>query len=257
MDKAIATICRGADLSTISSGHQSQGHGSSLQGGEGNLMEQDDAELITETLHQIDEMVIARVFPGEDPLAYAKISVPDTKTVADTIARIGGALSWGVKISVAWARNELAIPEPEEDEECLTPPAPTAGGAPSEEDDLLGPAGKELKDPVGASDKAAAKGDDSYGNAIFTPALAKLSNAQRTMMAPVITLLQNAATMNDDVQRHTALAKLRHDMPALFKRIAANPALANALNEIYSTALVSAIAEAAAARAVPPKSKES
>jgi phage gp29-like protein len=33
MDKAIATICRGADLSTISSGHQSQGHGSSLQGG--------------------------------------------------------------------------------------------------------------------------------------------------------------------------------------------------------------------------------
>jgi hypothetical protein len=73
MDRRIAAIWRGADLSTISSGKE--GVGASVQGDETDLIEEDDAEVITETLNQqVDTFVIEYLFgPGTEPLAYFKL----------------------------------------------------------------------------------------------------------------------------------------------------------------------------------------
>ncbi len=72
MDRFIAALWRGTDLSTISREH---GYGVSLQERESCLLEEDDAALITETLNRtLDAQVIRLVF-GESvrPLARIKL----------------------------------------------------------------------------------------------------------------------------------------------------------------------------------------
>jgi hypothetical protein len=74
-DRAIAARWRGADLSTISSGKQSEGTGASLQGDETDLILEDDAALITEALNeQVDRFVIEYAFgEGTELKAYFKL----------------------------------------------------------------------------------------------------------------------------------------------------------------------------------------
>ena len=72
MDRVIAALWRGADLSTLSREH---GYGASLQERESCLLEEDDTEMIAETLHQqIDREVIRLVFgEGVEPLARVAV----------------------------------------------------------------------------------------------------------------------------------------------------------------------------------------
>jgi hypothetical protein len=83
MDRLITALWRGADLSTLS---REQGYGASLQAGESDILEQDDAELISETLQTyIDQYVIEYLF-GKNvrPLAAVKILVtPKQSTPQD------------------------------------------------------------------------------------------------------------------------------------------------------------------------------
>ena len=74
MDRLITALWRGADLSTLS---REQGYGASLQSGESDILEQDDAELISETLQtSVDRYVIEYLFgKGVRPLAAIKILV--------------------------------------------------------------------------------------------------------------------------------------------------------------------------------------
>jgi hypothetical protein len=83
MDRLITALWRGADLSTLS---REQGYGASLQSGESDILEQDDAELISETLQaHIDRYVIQYLFgPQAKPLAAVKILVtPKQSTIQD------------------------------------------------------------------------------------------------------------------------------------------------------------------------------
>ncbi|NCA83906.1 MAG: DUF935 family protein, partial [Opitutae bacterium] len=83
MDKAIAALWRGADLSTLSAGANADGTGASLQGGESDLLEQDACELISETLsRQVERHVIRYVHGDAEPLAGIQIlpeARPDLK----------------------------------------------------------------------------------------------------------------------------------------------------------------------------------
>jgi hypothetical protein len=74
-DRALAARWRGADLSTISSGKQSEGSGASLQGDETDLLLEDDAQLISETLNeQVDRYVLEYTFgEGVEIKAYFKL----------------------------------------------------------------------------------------------------------------------------------------------------------------------------------------
>ena len=72
VDRMMAAIWRGADLSTLS---RDRGYGASLQEKESCVLEEDDAETLTEALNRcVDEWVIRHVFgEGVQPLAMVKI----------------------------------------------------------------------------------------------------------------------------------------------------------------------------------------
>ena len=124
MDRAIATVCRGADLSSMSSGHAGgggQGRGASVQADESSVLEEDDAEMISETLQTVSRKVIRYLF-NENPLAYVQIIVPEKKDNADTINKLGFLVQNGVSVSQSFARKELGVPAPMADEPLLLKP---------------------------------------------------------------------------------------------------------------------------------------
>lgn len=72
MDRMMAALWRGADLSTLSREH---GYGASLQDRESCLLEEDDCELISETLNErVDAWVIRYLF-GKDAKPLARVRV--------------------------------------------------------------------------------------------------------------------------------------------------------------------------------------
>lgn len=75
MDRLISALWRGSDLSTIS---KSQGYGASVQQGETQILEEDDAQLITETLQKhIDRRVIEYTFGPKVPV-LAGVTIQQT-----------------------------------------------------------------------------------------------------------------------------------------------------------------------------------
>jgi phage gp29-like protein len=85
VDRMIAASFRGADLSTISQG-KGDGTGASIQGDETNLLQEDDAGMITETFwDQIDRQVLWAVLGVDEPLAYLKILPPKKQAVDQDI----------------------------------------------------------------------------------------------------------------------------------------------------------------------------
>jgi hypothetical protein len=75
MDRLISALWRGSDLSTIS---RAEGYGASVQYGETQILEEDDAALITETLQKnIDRFVIEYTFGAKVPV-LAGVSIQQT-----------------------------------------------------------------------------------------------------------------------------------------------------------------------------------
>lgn len=115
MDRLISALWRGSDLSTIS---KTQGYGASLQQGETQILEEDDAEMVTETLQKgIDRIIIEYTF-GRGTPALAGVTVQQTPkrgTQQDMIIDqfLIGA---GMKLSVSDAakRYGRAIADPGE-----------------------------------------------------------------------------------------------------------------------------------------------
>jgi hypothetical protein len=130
IDRMLAALWRGADLSTIS---RDRGYGASLQEKETCALEEDDAEMLTETLQRyVDEWVIRHVFgEGVRPLARVRVLVsPRECTTGDlqidefllrhgaplslqeTMSRYGRALpKIGEKVFVAGAKSLASLPE--------------------------------------------------------------------------------------------------------------------------------------------------
>src|SRR5688500_9885297 len=112
IDRMLAALWRGADLSTIS---RDRGYGASLQEKETCALEEDDAEMLTETLNRyVDEWVIRHVFgEGVRPLAGVKVLVsPRECTTGDLqidefLVRHGAPLS----IRETMTRYGRALPE--------------------------------------------------------------------------------------------------------------------------------------------------
>jgi phage gp29-like protein len=77
MDRAMISLWRGSDLSTLSADNK----GASVQQDESDILLEDDAAMISETLQvYIDRWVIWQKF-GVSPLAYSRIVVPESKNV--------------------------------------------------------------------------------------------------------------------------------------------------------------------------------
>lgn len=102
MDRAIAALYRGADLSTISKG---EGLGASLQGEEADMLEADDCASLAESLHeQVDRYVIRWATGDRDPLAYIWIEPTKRPDVEGRIKVNEHLIAHGAKLSM---RDEL------------------------------------------------------------------------------------------------------------------------------------------------------
>jgi phage gp29-like protein len=124
MDRALAALWRGADLSTISGKTSDAGQGASLQGDESDLLEIDDAALVSETLQMyLDAKVIEYTFgPGTKPLAYVKIIVPEKKDVDKDIKIDSFLIGNGFPISITSAAQRYGRPLPDAKEALLVRP---------------------------------------------------------------------------------------------------------------------------------------
>jgi phage gp29-like protein len=115
MDRVMAAMWRGADLSTIS---RDRGYGASLQEKESCILEEDDGQMISETLNrQIDRWVIKYLFGADvEPLARVKVLVSGRECTADDARVDEFLLKHGAPLSVAsvMERYGRALPRPGE-----------------------------------------------------------------------------------------------------------------------------------------------
>ena len=134
MDRAIAALYRGADLSTISKG---EGLGASLQGEESDMLEADQCAEISEALHeQVDRLVIRYECGDDEPLAYIWIE-PVSKPDVESNTKIDNHLaSFGVRLSKRDMLQRYGRAEATDDSDALEPPQQAVpggfGGLPNE-----------------------------------------------------------------------------------------------------------------------------
>ena len=115
IDRMLAALWRGADLSTIS---RDRGYGASLQEKETCALEEDDAEMLTETLNRyIDEWVIRHVFgEGVRPLAGVKVLVSPRECTTGDLQIDEFLLRHGAPLSLQDTLNRYgrSLPKPGE-----------------------------------------------------------------------------------------------------------------------------------------------
>lgn len=237
MDRAIATICRGADLSTMSAG-AGQGQGASLQGGESDLLEQDDAAMISEALLHVSRIVIRELFgPEETPLAYLAIVVPDKKDAAATRENVKLLVDMGGKVSAKWAHDEFGVPAAAEDDELLQKAAAPAS-----------PFGAAI--PAALANAAESALNDASHAAKSRRAILK---AKAEAFAPLVARIEELIGIEDDTAREAAALKLKADLPKFAKAAGVTEPEITAWVNAMAAKLVSGAADAARARKIPAK----
>lgn len=140
MDRAISSLQRGADLSTMSAGTGS-GEGASVQEDESDLITADNCAMVSETLQtQLDPIVLAWYF-GEDVEIKAGFEMipPESDTTKQDLETDKALVDMGVKLSKKatlerYNRTEADPSDP--DDSPLTPPASTGGFLPAAKSDF-------------------------------------------------------------------------------------------------------------------------
>ena len=247
MDKGIATIWRGADLSTLSSGTQSQGTGASLQGDETDVVEQGDAQLISETLQQqIDRKVIAYTFgEGVKPAAYIKIVIPDKKDTAKEIAVDTFLVDHGVKLGVAATAERYGRPVADEEDDLLTSSVPTVSpfGASPRGPGVGLPGSGEIPtkdDDAATLEQAAAEATDAAANVdpatlpdnrLEAKARIALSKAFAHEFSHLRVRLEAISLITDTKVRDQKLAILKGDLRGLLADINRDPEAARVIEQ--------------------------
>ena len=121
MDRAIAALYRGADLSTISKG---EGLGASLQGEESDMLESDQCAEISEALHeQVDRFVIRFMCGDDEPLAYIWIEPVSKPDVASNTQIDDHLAKFGIRLSKRDMLQRYGRAEAADDGDALEPPA--------------------------------------------------------------------------------------------------------------------------------------
>ena len=117
MDRAMSALWRGSDLSTISN---ENGLGTSLQREEKALLEEDDARLISDTLHsQVDRYVLQHLCGTEHPKAYFHLKCSLNKNLNNDLALYKALWEMGVPLSLNDLREHFGLPFPANGQDCL------------------------------------------------------------------------------------------------------------------------------------------
>ncbi|MDB6110226.1 MAG: hypothetical protein JWR69_1976 [Pedosphaera sp.] len=117
MNEEMTRLWRGGDLGTSSKGNAV---GASLQEDETDILEQDDAQMIGETLtNQVSRFVLRYYFGDAPQLAYLKIKTSEKKNVDQELKVDEFLISKGAPISVKAALERYGRPQPEAGEPLL------------------------------------------------------------------------------------------------------------------------------------------
>ena len=271
MDRAIATLYRGADLSTISKGEEL---GASLQGEESDTLEADDCIALSEALHeQVDRFVIRYMTGDDTPLAYIWIE-PVSKPNIDAEIKIDTHLMQsGIKLSKRdmlqrYGRTEADPAEPEDAVEFQQPSNGLEAGFenPLNDPRRLPNASTPFKTRQTAFKNARSDSDGQRGGfssaRSYGPSRASGGDAQKVLEAVArdtepaaqvvkrfMDLIERGAT--EDAIREQAAAIMR-ELPSLLPD---DPALAtvirDAITEAYVNASLDSLAAAGSAAPAP------
>ncbi|MGF1485417.1 MAG: DUF935 family protein [Opitutales bacterium] len=108
MDRALIALWRGSDLATLA---RENGTGASVQSGESQLIEADDAANISETLNaQIDRLVLRHRFGVERGKAYFRLKPGPHRDAGSELEIIRGLRELGLEISEAYLRERFGVP---------------------------------------------------------------------------------------------------------------------------------------------------
>ena len=95
MDRMIAALVRGGDLSTLS---QNNSQGASVQTDETAALVEDDCAMVSETLQtQLDRQVIRMVHGDDTPAAYVVVNPPSNEDLTQDLALDTGLAALGIK----------------------------------------------------------------------------------------------------------------------------------------------------------------
>jgi hypothetical protein len=218
MDRAMASLWRGADLSTMSAG-QGQGQGASLQGDESHNLECDDAALASETLQRVSRHVIEYTFGyGVLPLAYLKVVVPPKQDVdrdlkIDTFLRDSGA-PLGVEATLERYGRTL----------------------PDKTDSLL----QRRISPQAVPEQT----EEALANELEDKARIELARALATDLQPVRERIARILEIEDGDVMRQKLTLFLAELPALLKSITADPESARAMEALLAASIINGMQEA-------------
>jgi phage gp29-like protein len=240
MDRALSCLWRGADLSTLSGGTSQAGQGASLQGEESDILEEDDCQLISETLNeQVDRYVIRYTTGDETPMAYIQIK-PRVKKNVDADLKIDEFLVRnGARLSIAGSLQRYGRQAADDDEEVLAAPAGAQAtiGTPA---------------PTGVPTSLANEAPDEQAfEAFMAETRLQLPEAQHKALELVAKPFQAAyakAKAGKFTPEELAKELIRvrdEELPKIIMEMNKEPSTATLLEEAIGTSVVNGIAEAA------------
>lgn len=229
MNEAMTILWRGGNLGTMS---KADSIGASLQESETDILDIDDAQMISETLtSQVSRFVLSYTFGNAPQLAYIRIKTAE-KTNVDSDLKVDTFL---LPLGVLDRESTLARynrPMPGADADILVGAAP-AGGAHA---------------PSRASDGAPPEQDAEVANAndptaLETAAAREFVAAFHSDLAPVTDRLNAILQITDPVIMENRLRAFLADMDGIAKDIMHDPAAAQVLQRTIAAAFAKGIAE--------------
>ena len=197
IDRRMAALYRGADLSSMSSGQHSKGAGASLQEKETEILLRDDAETLAETLAEVSRLVIEWHFGnGVEPLARVELVVPIQEDSNQIVTSATQLADRGAKVSSSALMERLNLPAAKDGADALQPMA-------------KGPA------PGMSADVVPGSLSESLHNSAVDTGLQDLRKALAADLQPLGDALYGAYQQADFSAMRAALRKISADMPAL------------------------------------------
>lgn len=235
MDRYATILWRGGDLSTQSSGPDKTG--ASLQGEETDILLEDDAAMLSETLQeQVDLFVLRHHFgPDVEPLAYFRVATRkkanvDTDIKVDTFLRTLG-IPMGVEAILE--RYGRTLPAP--DDEIVAQPARSPGQAqpPGETDQRV------IEDAANTGTVLDALSNEA-DSALVREGLKEVAEALAQRLGPLRAELERIAALQDPEAQRREMAMLRTRLPDLMPIRRGGPAdpVQEAFTKLLGTGMV-------------------
>ena len=240
MDRAMAALWRGNDLSTMSRGGDA--NGASVQGEETEILVASDANMISEACNWYLDRHVIQMTTGQDrkPLAYFAIkglsrqNIDQDLKVDETLNRIG------VVTSLSDIRERYGRRAPVDEADTLKP-APASPAVPA------------LPQMQAANARALAAADSPDIGQFLATAKLEIAEAARADLLPLARSLAELMRAADDADMTDAdyAARLalwhKEDMPRIAKEVLGNDAAVEAFSNLFAAAFLNGAADARAA----------